>query len=536
MAPMARKKAGKNVAIFLIILSFIVFGYFITRGINLPYVGYNAWNFNTYSHIAKNYFRFGFVKTRFAPIISVDEKFPEKPSYYLHHPQLLSIVMAVFYSLFGFEFWVGRLCVILASLGSLLFVFLIAKRLEGGAYAYIASGIFVFIPASSIFGRMIGQEALVLFFVLSSTYFLLRNVQTGDRLSLFATFGSIILGTLSDWPMVYFTLCLLPFLYVKRRFRLALALVGTSVITSALFLGYAFFLSGGSADFINAFLVRSPGALLSMRFWLIKWILLISLRLLIYFNPLIVVLSSFYAFSLIAAIFKRRLHAVELLFLGFLAFGVVHVLLYPEGSFGHAYWIYYLLPFVCFSASKTLLPFFLRRKFAIVFLFFFFAGVYGLVIDNWKVNEVRANVFRYALAEKADRYLRPYEALIINENGVIDPDLLSYTFSHEVKVVSRVTFPQYKDSYNHYLYSCINRCGEEDIALKALREQYRFVSAQVPEAEVYIFSLQEKNEENYSSETKIITAPQPFKQSDSQESILRRLYREIKQFLQAPQI
>src|SRR3989338_10895932 len=78
-------------------------------GSNLPYVGYNAWNFNIYALIAQNYNRFGLINSHFAPIISVAKTLPEHPEYYLNHPPLLSVMISIVFSFFGDSFFSGRI-------------------------------------------------------------------------------------------------------------------------------------------------------------------------------------------------------------------------------------------------------------------------------------------------------------------------------------------------------------------------------------------------------------------------------------------
>lgn len=190
--------------------------YFFFSGINLPYVGPNAANFNDYSLIAKNYNIFGFLNTKLAGIVSVTKNLPSDPEYYLHHPPLLSIVGAFFFKMFGYDFWVGRLVVILFSLGSLPLIFAIGKNVLNKTYAWICVFTYVFVPGSVVFGRMIGQEPLVFFFSLATLLLIIKYLKNKSNFYIILIILSVILGTLSDWPMTYFSL-ITRYIYLPRR-------------------------------------------------------------------------------------------------------------------------------------------------------------------------------------------------------------------------------------------------------------------------------------------------------------------------------
>lgn len=534
---MATKKAGKNVAILLIVFPFIVFGYFITRGINLPYVGYNAWNFNTYSHIAKNYNTFGLLQTKFAPVISIAASVPSHPEYYLHHPQLLYAVMSLFFKVFGDDHWVGRLPVILATIGTVICIYLTGTMLKGKLFGLIALCVSALIPATSVFGRMIGHEAFVLFFVLLSIYFLLLYFKTKSTIFLFFVLVSIVLGTLSDWPMVYFTVALAPFLMQKKRYKLALLLVATSVVTAFLFLLYIFFLTGNVSDLQQAFFVRSTGELLTYSYWPLRWIGTIMLRIILYFNPIVLFFTGVYFFRLVASGKWKTITPYDLLIICLLLFGFIHILLYPEGSFGHAYWIYYLLPFVVFSSASVLLPFINKKYIVLLVPLFILTLVFTIVIEYWKTKEVEGNIFRYSLAQKANHFLKPYETIVTNRQSVIDQDLWMYEFHHPIKNIDPENVSN-TSNFRVYVYSCMQQCSVRDNNFLLLYKKYNYSVINDSGAQLYVFNLRDKNIPEKSNS--LINGFNPTSSShvteNRQESFLRKAYRNIKDVLQAPQI
>jgi len=115
---------------FFVICCLFITSFFLTRGIDLPYVGPYSFNYNTYSLIAHNYNHFGLLTVRFAPITSATKELPIYPNYYLHHPPLISLLEAILFKFFGEFFWVGRLTVIIFALGSLQLIYFIGLILK----------------------------------------------------------------------------------------------------------------------------------------------------------------------------------------------------------------------------------------------------------------------------------------------------------------------------------------------------------------------------------------------------------------------
>jgi hypothetical protein len=523
-------KTYQNKIILLTALGFFIFT--IMQGMSQPYVGYHAWNFNVYSLIAHNYNKFGILNTQFAPIISVSETLPENPVYYLHHPQLLSLTEAIFFKVFGESFEVGRFTVIMFSVGSLLLIYLIGKNTFNSRFGLTAATLYAVIPASVLFGRMIGQEPLVLFFVLLTTYCLVEYLETKRKIFHVLLYVSIVLGTLSDWPVTYFSLCLLPYLWVRKKIRLGINLILTSTLVALVFLLYLQYF-GELGNLIGAFMVRSPGEIMSESFWFVRWIMTVVVRFFFYFNPVIFVLSIIGIITTMQRIKVKKIEHAYILLLCLSIFGCIHILLYPEGSFGHPYWIYYLLPSVVFFATLTIEK--MGYKNIFILLLIFFSVVYLFGINSWKIKEIESNVFRYDLAKKAVTFLYPYEKILINNESVIDPDTLLYPFMHEVTQEKHVASTDI-GQYRHMIYSCRGVCGDTPDLAK-YKMNYEFHEVKNKESQAYIFNLQRtksfgtmvKNNE-IQGEMKKISA------HEEKISIPKKLYKAFLERTGAPQL
>lgn len=497
-------------------------------GITLPYVGFHAFNFNIYSQIAHNYNTFGLLETKFAPVVSVTEGLPLKPEYYLHHPPLVSLVIALFFKLFGEHFWVGRLSVIVFSCGSMLFLYLIGVELKGKKFALLTLTVGTLLPASALFGRMIGQESLVLFFCVTSLYLLLRYLRSANKKYLYGLLLSIALGVLSDWPMTYFVASLFPFLMVQKRLKLYWSMVLTAAGVALAYLLYILLIQGSFSELTAAFFERSITAHDWYGWWFVRWMALLALRFVVYFNPVFVGLSAIACWMTVKHKLLFKFELPLLFSLGL--FGLTHVMLYPSGSFGHPYWIYYFVPFVALSAAKALCYF---PKY-IVLLVVIISVAYLFKIERWKTGETRANVWRYELAEKVSQKVPQYERIGINSDSAMDFDVLTYKFQ-----ISTVQLkPQsLKNDLKFYAYSCPSTCDTTSEDLAYLLKKHSFEKSTASQGEVYIFDLGSHATESAKA---VVKSDMPNRLSKEVEisdtTMFQKMYAYLINWLQAPQI
>jgi 4-amino-4-deoxy-L-arabinose transferase-like glycosyltransferase len=517
--------------LFLFIVS--AFIYLSILGINLPYVGPNAANFNNYSLIAKNYNQFGFLNTKFAEIISVSNKLPSNPSYYVNHQPLLTIIEATFLSVFGYGFWVGRLTVIIFSLGSLFLIYSIAKKLIGEKYALISSFVYLFMPASTIFGKMIGQEPLVLFFSLLTVLMVLKYFDNKSKFYTFLIIIAVLLGSLSDWAMTYFSLLISVYLFCKKEKRLAIIVFIASLVMGLLYLAYIYNITSGLSEMIWALQVRSIGTLFEQSWWPLRWFSVIIVRFILYFNPLFVGLGFYYLFKNIRFGFgdKKEREFYHLLLVLF-GFGLIHVLLYPDGSFGHPYWMYYFIPFVTFSSAFMIGKIFKNHKYLTATIVIF-SILFIIPIQHWKLEQIKSNVWRYSLAQKADKSFYSYEPIQINLSSAIDRELLKYVFSHEIKIIGNKS--EFDGKYKHFLYSCMSKCSDSDDLFVFLLNNYSNTYFFNAGGEAYVFDLRTRTvaSPGTNSLSNSIKAPDV---EVKKNSWTRNMYIMIKNFLNAPQI
>jgi ribosomal protein L17 len=429
---------------------------------------------------------------------------------------------------------VGRLVVILFSLGSLFLIYFIAKKLVDSKFAVIASLVYSFIPASTIFGKMIGQEPLALFFCLSTIFGILKYSEHKSGKYVALAIVSVFFGTLCDWPMTYFSLLIFAYLFHHKEKKLAVAILLTSLITALCYLIYVNFMLSGLSEIAWAITVRSVGTLLSQPYWGLRWISIITLRFVLYFNPVFVGLG-FYFFIKSIFMHPKSSKEKELFFilLVLFGFGLIHVLLYPDGSFGHPYWIYYFIPFVVFSSAIIISKLLEARK-IILFLTLLFSLIFMFMMQHWKFEQTKANLWRYSLAQKLEVSLVRDEKIETNLNSAVDRELFRYVFSHEVKLVDKLTQIDQKN-YSHFVYSCSVKCNLSEKVIHFLLENYESRHFSNNGGEAYVFSLKSKNKNNLEIGKLIVSRDNNIQETKS-NSFFKNIYRLLVNFLDVPQI
>lgn len=521
---MQQKKFDHTIQFFFpVLFSFLLIIMCLLYGSMLPYVGYNAWNFNIYSVIAHNYNQFGFLHTFFAPIISVQATIPGEPTYYLNHPPLLSMGIALMFTLFGESFFTGRLISLIAVVSCSVLFYLIARLMIDRIYASFVAVCLSVIPASIVFGKMIGQESLVLCFALLSVYSFLVYSKSKSSLWMSLFFLSGVLGALSDWSMIYFALSMQPFFFYKKQKRIGLLFLALTVLTGLCYLVYASTLRGDWSFLYSGFLNRSVGSLIMHGNWVFLWFITQSTRLFLYFNPFLVLISLWYFVKE-----TRRKSELSSLIFSFLCFGLLHVLLYPEGSYGHPYWSYYLLPSVLFSSSYVVMKWW-KKKMLLILGALLLSYLYLFIVIDWKTDEVKGNLFRYELAHIASKNIPDYAVIAVNRHGVIDPDIFQFGFRHHTRILEDDEMDFSGKEISAIVYSCRAACDRESRLLTSLQKKYNGVRYISQDFEMWVFIEKEMGEHVRTVHIDV-TSPK------SSRSFLSNVYQEFLRISSAPQL
>lgn len=356
----------KRLVLLLVIAAALV----RSRGIDRPWShgDHNGWGGAFYSNIARNYVRYGYLETRFAPVISTGNVPPEERRYYLTHPPFIGLAVSVAFHLFGEHEWSARLVPLLFGLGSIVLVFRIGRigsKVASPEMGLVAAALFSLAPLETLYGAHVDpQGPPVTFFALV----LLLAYEEGRPL---VGAGALVLGAGFDWPIHYLSglLAFHALFFRPERRRWAVGLLAGSLLLVTTFLLYARFVAPHprqqylQSTTFDALLFwsgvrvppdRIPGRPIKTPApapWLVRMASHLDS---LYTLPLL-------ALAAFGAVIASRRPSSALLIL--LVFGLAHIVLFPLGAFVHDYWSMYLAPGLALAAASGLVRIadFLRR-------------------------------------------------------------------------------------------------------------------------------------------------------------------------------
>lgn len=343
----------------LIILAALVViaAWLFTYKINRPWIGLHDFNGAVWSNIARNFNRYGFIATKLGQVDNFGPQNPESFNFYIHHPPLLPILLALMFRLFGESETVARSLPILFSLGALVLTFLIAKYFWGVIGAVISAVALIATPHYHYFGKMVDHEALTFFFILSAVYFYARWRDDHKRLNLGLFLGMLAGGGLSGWPAYYFmgVITVLDIILEKRLRKEILLVPALGLVLFGGFLIHVAALKGGSnvlidlKDILKLRTGQISGPRNSGFTWLGFWDR-IYFRLLNEFTWSLLVLACSGIITL-AVLRTQKAKRYLALMLGLLAVALIHIFVFRHGAWNHDYWFYYLLAPLVLSAA-----------------------------------------------------------------------------------------------------------------------------------------------------------------------------------------
>lgn len=470
------------------------------RGMDWPFVGPNAGNMNMYSLAARNYLKFGYLKTKFLPITDVYDRLPDNPKLYVHHPPLLPLTISVLFKVFGDSYPSARVSQAVPVLTTGLFLYLLAGKWWGRRTAGWVLAAYCLIPATTVFGRNTGLESMTIMWIVLMTWAVAEK-KNGWAIIFTG------LGTLTDWPAAYFAGWLALGLWFSGKRRQAVPIFLTALGIGGLFLGYVTIAAGGLGEL-------GSGITIPAGFWW-KGLGIFGVRWGIYFGVI----------GLIGLIGLIRLIKNEVIF-ALAAFAATNMLLYPGWSFGHPYWIYYFVPVISLAGGYQLSQ--ITKKWVMTVILFAAIAAWGGV-EKWKTGQIAANLGRADLAEKVNQLIPQGETLMVNPGGVIDGDIWQFHAGRRF-VPLRADAAIGRSEFKYYVFSC-NNCsgiGPEGYGL----EGFDFRKVNAGDWKAWVFDL---NKPVGLDESILAPVYEPDVRSKT-ENGFREWLQKITQVLQVPQI
>ncbi len=210
----------KNPIFYLCLILAVAFGVRLFK-IDNPIADWHSWRQADTAAVARNFYKLGF--TPFTPIFDDMSGVSDPPIInpgrfrFVEFPIYPSLVYFGYLLAGGVDEKVARLVSILFSLGSVIFIYLIAKKYFGLATGLLSAAIFAFLPYNIYYSRVILPEPSLIFFCLGMFFFLDRWIRTNQGLAW--SFLFLVCAFLTK-PMAIFYLLPLIYSYYQKEGRL----------------------------------------------------------------------------------------------------------------------------------------------------------------------------------------------------------------------------------------------------------------------------------------------------------------------------
>jgi len=166
---------------YIFLIFFVILGFYSrTYHLDFPPIGYHNMKENEYLSIALGHYERGDYLRRTLLIFGMDEG----PGYFEEYPQmpLIPWVILILWKLFGIKLWLARLQIVIFSVLTIPFIYLLTKRLTNNEYlSMLSSFLYTIMPISVFFGRNIQPESPALFFSMFAIYFYLKWLDRFER-------------------------------------------------------------------------------------------------------------------------------------------------------------------------------------------------------------------------------------------------------------------------------------------------------------------------------------------------------------------
>jgi hypothetical protein len=203
-----------------ILLALIVLLAFILRlyRIDAPLADWHSWRQADTSAVSRNFLKMGFdlLHPRFDDLSSSPSKMENPQGYrFVEFPiyNVIHAALAKTFPVFNLEVW-GRLISIFASLGSLIFLYVIVEKYLGINIALLASFFFAVLPFNIYYSRTILPEAMMVMTSLGMIYFFDKWIKDSKLLYCYI---AILLAATSFLLKPFTLVLLLPIAYLGWR-------------------------------------------------------------------------------------------------------------------------------------------------------------------------------------------------------------------------------------------------------------------------------------------------------------------------------
>jgi len=324
---------------------------------------HNAWGGAFYGNVARNFLRYGYWTTAFAPVVNSGVVEPSQFEIYYHHPPMTMWLVSLSFRVFGVHEWSARLVPLVFSFLTMALVFQFARSAYGKGAALCALVVMSVLPAEAYYATHVDPySSVAIFFTALVVEGYRRWLASGRRRNYAIMVVAIALGCATSW----FTYLVIPGIVahgwlihrpVERRAMLARLwpLSAVAVTVFVLFIVHRHIaLTGARPEVFDALEDRLVYRVLDFGGdrGAIMWNYLRQGRYL-YTLP-VVTLSAAWLSYFLYALWKRRLQPADWCIFLLWLYGLLYALAFPGHLRSHDFFVRTYAPGVALACGVVL--------------------------------------------------------------------------------------------------------------------------------------------------------------------------------------
>lgn len=369
---MAKIETSKHQILFklLIIVILLLALKLLSIDINKPFWGHHDWNSVVYSNIARNYLRYGYIKTKLGQVRNTDYVKQAQFDYLSHYPPLLPILISFSFYMLGTSEASARFVIIIFSLAMIYFIYQIGREIYSRLLGIFAASSAMFFPIFLYFGKLPVHDTIVPPVSVFSFWLYIKFIKENKAIYYYLLIISLVVGGFINWSAFYLAVALASHQFIYKNTKIIkykiYALLPISVALFLIHFSHLKFLGLKSSNAFSNFLERVNPYLTANTygFSLLKYIVQELRFLKIYYTLPVFLGAIFFVFLFIYYFKKNKLDLAKSFIIVLFAYGIIQILVFQQLSFIHDYMIYYMLPFMVLSFAYFVFFIFngLKRK------------------------------------------------------------------------------------------------------------------------------------------------------------------------------
>ena len=209
----------KKKGVLIVLLFILLFGFYLRiYHVDYPVVGYHNWKETHYLTEARNFAEEGFFEHGFfVPFMDYPGIHSDPSGVHPDSFPTISVLIGLFFSLFGISLFLARFIGILFSLGTILMMYLFVRELfKNKTIALIVAFLTALTPLFVFFSHNVQLMNPGVFFMVSSLYFFVKWIRKDTNKFLYLTALFVSLATLTKYG---FFIVIVPMLFSIPRKR-----------------------------------------------------------------------------------------------------------------------------------------------------------------------------------------------------------------------------------------------------------------------------------------------------------------------------